>query len=376
MIKILHCADLHLDSPFTYENAEKAEVRRNELRGTFTSMMLYAQMNNIDVMLMAGDLFDSDFVTRDTVSLMIREFAKNPKCRFIISPGNHDPYTAASVYSRIDFPDNVYIFDSESLSCFTFDDIGVNIYGYAFKSNELKSPLIGFHAPESQYINLLCAHADIINPLSPQAYIPSKELEKSGFDYVALGHIHNSDGLSHTPEGMYYGYSGCIEGRDYGETGYKGAFVAELEKHSAVFSANIKACRFSKRKYEVEKLDVSGSSDAEIILQAVKKLVSEKHYGDDTSLRIILYGDVSPELTISKSAFTEQLQLFDLDIVDNTAPLLDYEKLKNDPTIKGAFFAELIENLRDEDPEKRETAALALRYGLAVISGMEMNLGG
>ena len=140
MIKFLHCADLHLDSPLSALDLQKAEVRRNEMRASFTSITLYAATNKLDFLLISGDLFNSDYVTKDTVALITSEFAKIPDCKVIIAPGNHDPYTKQSCYRRADFPDNVYIFDSNELSCFDFPDKNTTIYGWAFTEPSLVPP--------------------------------------------------------------------------------------------------------------------------------------------------------------------------------------------------------------------------------------------
>ena len=70
MLKILHTGDIHLDSPFSKLDARRAEIRRGELRTSFISMMQYARKNAVDLILVAGDLFDTEFVTRETMALM------------------------------------------------------------------------------------------------------------------------------------------------------------------------------------------------------------------------------------------------------------------------------------------------------------------
>ena len=188
MIKILHCADLHLDSPFSLDDIKKSEIRRAELRGAFTSMMLYAKTEGVDIMLMAGDLFDSEYVSRDTAALMSREFSSNPNCRFVIAPGNHDPYTPESVYARVTFPDNVYIFDGDKLSYFAFDELGVDVYGYAFTSPALRAnPFAGKRPRNPDRLNLLCAHGELGAVASQYCPIPLSDVRESGFDYIALG---------------------------------------------------------------------------------------------------------------------------------------------------------------------------------------------
>ena len=86
MAKILHIADVHLDSPFSLLDPQKSQARRNELRGTFTSAMMYAKMEKYDIVIIAGDLFDCEFVTRETMDLITSQFAANPDCKFVIAP--------------------------------------------------------------------------------------------------------------------------------------------------------------------------------------------------------------------------------------------------------------------------------------------------
>ena len=68
MPKIIHTADIHLDAPFSLFDVQKAQVRKNELRGTFSSIILLAKTEKADLVLLSGDLFDSGFVTKETTS--------------------------------------------------------------------------------------------------------------------------------------------------------------------------------------------------------------------------------------------------------------------------------------------------------------------
>lgn len=371
-VKILHCADIHLDSPFADRSPEKAAVRRNELRGAFSSMMTYARLNAVDIMLIAGDLFDSQYITPDTVSLVLREFSSNKSCRFVISPGNHDPYIQNSIYDKIEFPSNVYIFDSDRLSFFSFDDLETDVYGYAFTSPSLEYNPFAGHKPEnSDRLNLLCAHGEIGVTASHNCPINLTDITAGGFDYVALGHIHNSSGITQT-NGVYYGYSGCIEGRDFGECGYKGALYFEISKKNRICNADIRGLRFSKRRYEILNINLTGTISEDT---AYDKIIASvrKSYGDDTSLRLILEGEISPSVSLSESVIRQKLEsgLFSLQIKNNTLPLFDYTMLEKDKTIRGEFFRRLLPFLKGSD-EQRENAALALRYGLSALAGNDI----
>ena len=368
MIKILHCADIHLDSPFSSENAVKSEIRRNELRAAFTSMTAYAKDNGAGVVLIAGDLFDAEYVTNETIAIIAREFENNPGCRFIISPGNHDPFTQNSAYNRLTFPDNVFIFNDGALSYFSFDDLGLEIYGYAFVKSEMeKNPFAGCAIRNKDAVNILCAHGDT-TPGSKYCPITKSEIEKSGFDYIALGHIHNGGGVEQAGK-VKYAYPGCLEGRDYSEAGYKGALWLEIEDKNI----SISNVRFSKRRYETAKLNITGASSMPEVLESVRKFLIYNNFGEDTLLRLQLAGNVTPSLTISRALLKEQIKnLFDLEIIDKTLPLYDYGYLKNDPTIKGAFFEKLLPVLTEGGEAERELAGKALRYGLSAVTGSDI----
>lgn len=371
MIKFLHCADLHLDSPLAALDLRRAELRRNELRAALTSLTLSCKMNSADFLLISGDLLDASRVSRDTIDLLRREFAAIPDTKVIIAPGNHDPYTHASYYRRADFSDNVYIFDSAELSCFDFPEKNTTVYGWAFTSDKMeRAPIDGFTVEDPSRINILAAHADL-DTISDYCPVTSAELAKCGFDYAALGHQHAHTGVKTLGRG-YAAYSGCLESRGFDELGMKGAVLAAAEKDGALkFGA--KFVRFCKRHYEIETLDITGAASNADAAERIGAMLNERHYGDDTALRLRLTGNVSGDFKLAPAFLTERFpQLFILELVDETLPLMDSEKLAGDPTIRGAFYRSLAPMLESADESERETAARALRYGLAALAGGEI----
>ena len=367
-MKIVHTGDIHLDTPFSVMNPALSEQRRNDLRTSFSQLVSFAADNGVSLVLIAGDLYESAYATQSTAYFLQKEFAKAPDCRFVISPGNHDPYTKDSIYANTEFPDNVYIFTENTLSKFSFDDIGVDVYGYAFTQKYSEtSPIINQFPSDMGKINLLCAHADISSAISKYSPITANEIASASFDYCALAHIHA--GSEPTKAGnSVYAYCGCLEGRDYGECGYKGALIVDIEKEDTVASVSVKAQRFSRKRYACEHLSVDGAQDSDDIAKAISDCIVKNGYGDDTHLRVILEGNINPKLTVSKSRIEALLrELYEFDLIDNTRPLFDAEKLKNDPTIRGAFFNSMLELLVSENEEDKRIASDALRYGLAAI---------
>lgn len=373
MVKILHTADMHLDSPFTLMNASMSEARRADLRTAFIALMMYVKDHNIDILLIAGDMFEHEYATKETVELVIREFEKVPQCKIVIAPGNHDPYTPTSLYKKAKFPDNVYIFTDTEPSSFYFEELNTEVHGYAFTSNYMsRNPFLGKRPLYQNRLNILCAHGDTSSPISKYCPITESDIADSGYDYAALGHIHM--GKEPTQAGnTLYAYCGCLEGRDYSESGHKGALYGELIKDENGFRHNIKPVRFSRRRYASHRLNVTGCGTHQELVNIIAKKIISKGYGEDTLLRIILEGNVSPELEISKQRIeTEIRKLYSFDLEDHTLPLYDMDKLKNDPTIKGMFFEMLLPLLESSDPEERETAAMALRYGLSAIDSQDV----
>ena len=370
MIKFLHCADLHLDSPLAALDPRRAQVRRNEFRAAFTSLTLYAKMNKLDFLLISGDLFDSEFVSKETIALLKREFAGIPDCEVIIAPGNHDPYTPTSFYRRADFTPNVHIFDTDELSCFDFPEKNTSVYGYAFTSTELdQCPFAGTHPTDRSKINILMAHGEIGKSVSTNCPIPNDALASTGYDYAALGHYHDFSGVKQLGT-TYYAYSGCLEGRGFDESGEKGAVIGMADKSGGHLEFGAKFIRFSKVHYESARLDITGCRTNADVVGMLAGMIAEKKFGDDNALRVRLTGSVAGELRISEDFIASQFpRLFLLELDDDTLPLLDAEKLKRDPTIRGAFYETLRPMLESRDESERELAASALRYGLAAITG-------
>jgi len=364
MLKILHTGDIHLDSPFSGLDPVTAEVRRNELRAAFTSLFHYAKVEKVDLILIAGDLFDSEFVTRETVALINRE-ASAASCPIVISPGNHDSVSGAGVWKRGVFPDNVHIFTEDSLEYFDFPELDARVWGWAFTSKFMDScPLTGKSIRDGEgnvRYKILCAHGDLVTSGSTSCPMKMSDLVSFGADYAALGHVHNPVEYSDR-----VAYCGCLEGRSFDETGHKGALLVTLDGKSIT----TEKVRFSKRRYENDEVRVDGAASNGELREMITRHITDNHYGDDTVLRLTLKGEVDPSFTVNKLFLeTDAPRVFSLKIIDKTSPMLDAESLRRDPTVRGEFYRLLEKDLLSDDEKTRSTAAAALRAGLAALAG-------
>lgn len=366
-MRILHTGDIHLDSPFAGLDISSAQKRRRELRETFSRLMRYAREERVDMVVIAGDLFDGAFVTRETVVLLVREFAAL-ECPVIITPGNHDPYEKGGIWDKTVFSKNVHVFKENTLEKIDFDELSCTVYGYAFNSTyENECPVKGTVA-DPERINVLVAHGDVMSPISSYAPLPVAVLKAFGADYAALGHIHNTEAANAALEGVG-AYCGCPEGRDFGEVGVKGALDVTIddEEVTATFVP------FAKRAYITHSLSIDGAEDSLTVKTAVDNAVKALSDGKENLVRITLRGSVAPSLNLNVAALSEDKRgLFHLEIEDATAPTWNADSLKSDPGIRGELYRTLLPKLESESEEERKTAADALRYALAALSGEDI----
>ncbi len=373
MPKILHIGDIHLDSPFSLFDVEKSSERRRELRATFSTIMTYAKMKEADLVIIAGDLFDSEFVTRETMSLIVSQFSALPSCRFVITPGNHDPATAKSAYLKTKFPENVYVFTSENVEKISFDDIGVDVYGFAYVEEKYEqNPLSERFMLDKAKINIFAAHADIYSKNGTYCPMKPADFAAFGFDYAALGHIHLGGKIEKEGE-TYYAYCGCPEGRSFDECGVKGGIFINCEKRGGTFRAEFETPRFCKKRYEKTEADVSEKKTRAEALAVIADAVKENGFGADTLLRVKLCGVVAPDADFDEKSITaEDAGVFYIEVENCTLPLLDFGELENDISIKGAVFRELLPRLESDDENERKIASMALKYALAALEGNEI----
>lgn len=375
-LKLLHAADVHLDSPFSGLDSRSAEARRGELRSAFTAMMSYAAKAGTDLVLLSGDLFDGDLVTRETVALLAREFAAYGRPVFI-APGNHDPASPNSVWRRVTFPDNVRVFTGAALDAVDLTDAegrdtGVTVYGFGFTGPDLDEvPIAGAAVDDPARINLLVCHCDMLDPKSSDCPVTASHLDAFGADYAALGHIHNPPAPG---PACRWAYPGCLEPRGFDERGPKGAILAEIEKTDGPSSVSLRRIRFSKRRYERADCDVTGAETSEDLRGAIRRTIlsaaRESGWGEDTCASLRLIGTVASGLVPDTEALAANPPCVgSLRLEDRTRPDADPDALAADPGIRGAVWRELKPALESDDPREREVALRALRYALRAITG-------
>lgn len=360
MLKFVHISDLHLDSPFAGADLVERRERRAELRKALVSVTLFCAENLIDILLVAGDLFDGEFAGRDTAAFVADCFSKIPGTRVFIAPGNHDYWGPNSPYRCCNFTKNVHIFTEEKLSCVEIPELDCAVYGYGFNSVKMSEhPTMGIRPHNTDRINILVGHGDL-DSNSGYYNIRSEDLAMSRLDYAALGHIHKPSGL------MQFGntacaYSGCLVGRDFGECGVRGLVTGTISK----LGTEVKYLSVSQRSYEEITVDVTGKSIADVLSEIQSKCAE---LGQLASVRVILVGERDDFFVLTESAVKKVLpDIQRICVSDKSTELLNYDKLLAESSLRGNFARMLRPYMESDNESLREKARLALRYGLEAL---------
>jgi len=357
MLRFLHAADLHLDSPFGGLSPQAAALRRKEQRRCLMDMAELANRQNCDLMLLSGDLFDSDNAYPETLETLTAALAQF-RGQVFIAPGNHDCLYEGSPYLAENWPENVHIFTSRDISSVTVPHLGCQVYGAGFHSPDSPSLLAHFSVEDPSLINLMVLHGDAETAHSPYNPITKDEIAASNLDYLALGHIH----LRKVPEKLgktVYAWPGCIMGRGFDELGQKGVYIGEISS----LGVDLKFFPIQTRRYEI--LEVKCQDDP---LSDALRLLPEDTQRD--IYRLVFTGECEALDTQSIYAALEG-RFYALQLKDQTRPPVDIWKDCGEDTLKGQFLSALREKLAEADEDQRKIIELAAKLGLNAMEGRE-----
>lgn len=358
-IKILHCADLHMDSPFESLSVENAAVMRKEQRELISRIAELAQENNVDMIFLAGDILDSAVAYYETCNVLTEAFEKIDIPVFI-APGNHDYYCKASPYAFLKLPENVHVFKSQSIECVELENMGARVYGAGFTASDCLGLLNGFKAARDGKINLAVIHGNVMGDSYNR--ITTEQIAESGLDYLALGHTHTYSGLCKSG-GTYYAYPGCPQGRGFDEVGNKGIIIAEVGK-GEVKSSFIPT---AMHKYLEISCDVSKYAS---VTEAAQNAIGP--YNRDNIIRLTLTGVRPNDFDCSELENELQNMAFALKVRDRTRYARNiWEELSED-TLRGSFLRIMNSKMNAaETEEEKEKIMLALKYGIAALENRE-----
>ena len=362
-VKILHCGDIHIGAAESFLG-EKAEARRFETLITFERIVDIAVSENVKVVVIAGDLFDSNSVESGFVQPVLNKISDTPDVKFLYVAGNHDPLDPRSPFVKNKLPSNLFVFGTKA-ECKVFEDISLRAYGKSFDTVFLKGEEDFALKPQNDgYVNLMIQHGELKSDLNSQYNAITRGfIEKSKMDYIALGHIHKRTEIGKIGN-TCFAYCGCPEGQGFDETDQKGVYIGEIGDGEC----NLSFVTVAKRMHIVERIDVTGIESTVEIGEKIINTLKEKYgenYGDNL-YKIQLTGEINPNVKIIVSEICGRIsdRVYFIKIKDLTTPLIDFETLSNEASLKGIFTKKMLRLIEQADEDKKELYQGAMILGL------------
>ncbi len=348
-MKILHAADLHLDTPFT----GRSPALGRELLKVPGLLVDICRREKCDMMLLAGDLFDGPWTAESMDAL--RSALAEAGVPVFISPGNHDFCGADSPYLSENWPENVHIFTQPAISSVALESLDCRVYGAGFRSMDCDSLLENFTAQGDEKFHIAVLHGDPTQVNSPYNPITAAQIRESGLHYLALGHIHQTGSLRCGE--TLCAWPGCPMGRGWDETGIKGVLLVTVE-------ATAQAQFLPLGLPQHHDLEIPGE-DAEKALAALLPAA-----GNDDHYRITLVGEApKPKLEALRAAFAH---FPNLELRDRTTPVVDIWGSADGDSLEGVYFRLLKEAAAQDDT--RDIATLAAKISRKILDGQEVVL--
>ena len=293
-MKFIHTADLHLDSPLrglsSYADAP-AERLRTATRDAFQNLVTQAIEEQVDFMVIAGDVYDGDWKDFNTGLFFIRQMGRlrHAGIPVYLLYGNHD---ADSEMTRgLELPDNVHVFSSRKAETFRIDSRKVALHGRSFKVAATTENLLpGYPEPVAGWLNIGVLHTALEGNAEHARYAPCSvaELQAKGYQYWALGHVHE-----HWVQrgDVTMAYPGNLQGRHIRELGARGALLVTAEEGEVT---EVERLEVDVLRWHALELDVSAAPDlrsaVRMVGQAMEQVLESTPADLPLAMRVVFKG--------------------------------------------------------------------------------------
>jgi exonuclease SbcD len=392
MLRLLHTADVHLGARHA-DLGDVAATQRERQFAAFRVAVALAIGEHVDVVLIAGDLFDSNTQPKRSVERVAAELKRlaDASIRTVIIPGTHDCYDRSSIYRSYDLaamagggPDDdmVTVLTPERGSVH-LSACDVVVYGTVFATKRAPhSPLRDLRvtqpdATATWHVGMV--HGSLAIPDRTDrddVVITKEEIAATGLDYLALGHWHSTQ--RGKAGGTVYAYSGAPEPVAVNQDGAGNVLLVTIEDQAGRRVVNVEERRVGLTRFERLDLDAASiASQPDLISTLTPKADA------DLVLEVRLTGVLPDELDVNTTEAEDQLRdsFLRIRIRDDSTPALSTGSLPSPDTIAGAFIRDVearIAELEAEPSEEsaREAAELrdVLRLGRLLLAGHEVTL--
>jgi len=270
-VRFIHCADLHLDSPLRglerYEGAP-AQSMREATRRAFANVVDLALEREANFMLIAGDVFDGDWLDFNTGLFFANQMRRlaDADIRVFIVRGNHDALSKIS--KAVTLPRNVHVFRANKPETVVDEALGMAIHGQSFASGVVTDDLAaGYPDMRPGLLNIGILHTALAGREGHETYAPTTadRLAAKGYHYWALGHVHAHEVVRENP---WIVFPGSTQGRHARELGPKGCVVVEADVDEGIRSIEFVETDVARwRHLTIDATDLATPEDLQATVQ-------------------------------------------------------------------------------------------------------------
>jgi len=382
-MRLIHTADLHLDASFAAAVMPPGFGARcrDDLRQVFHAIMRRAAAWPADAVLIAGDLFDQDRVTRSTVAFLREQFEVVRPIPVFIAPGNRDPYVPGSPYATEAWPANVYVFDGPVWTAHALKQADLTVHGFAFDGPDISSnPFAMLQIPDDGRFHVAVAHGSerahlpagkaCLAPFDAPAAVPE------GLDYFALGHYHGALPIAGAFAAAVH-YAGAPQGHGFHEPGNRHYLEVELEAGSHGPMVRVQPVASSKTVFCTYTRDAMDCATPEELTEALRATARAEERPQ--AARVVMTGPCTHAVQDALPAVCEAVaDAFEfIHIEDATYSAEDYPDLSQEATSLAAFVRRIDREIQDAPDEARRRMLIRTRdVGLAAYRGRDLPIRG
>lgn len=341
-VTIIHAADIHLDSPLRGLGAMASEDvvhhLRSASRAALANLVGLAVERGVDAVVLAGDTYDGDSEDYQTGREFIRAMDKLHAVGIpvVMIAGNHD---AQSVITKtLTLPPNVVVLPTDQPGSEVIEDIGTAFHGQGFADRAVAHNLVtDYPKALPDYLNVGLLHTSLGGYRGHDPYAPCdiQELAALGYDYFALGHVHQREEFRR--DTLVAAYAGNLQGRHIRETSPKGAYVVSLSPER---EADLEFVELDVARWDVLRIDVSSATDLDGVLGMVQESV--RRAKADAGSRVLVTrvslvgaGEIAFRLP-DERALREEI----LSIAERHGAVLEKVRNQTEPPAKGIRLGE------------------------------------
>lgn len=327
-MKLIHIADVHWGARPEREKPWGKE-RAKEIKETFRRVLERAKEQKTDLLLISGDFFERQPSLTDLreADYLLKQLDHT---KTVWIAGNHDYLKKGTGLEAYEWESDTFLLKGPELEKISFPELNTTVYGFSYWQDQIEDPLYDSLRPEEEgdEIKILLAHG------GDEKHIPihRERLKWSGFDYIALGHIHK-------PEVIFedlMAYAGSLEPLDHTETGRHGFMEGEISEERQIITFH----PFSRREYVRTEVYVTEEMSGEEILDRIDTEISYR--GSENIHEIILQGTMDPQIELDIERIQERYRISG--ITDQTKSIWERRDLSREDNLLMRRVAELLED--------------------------------